>query len=98
MKLLTDEEIMEKYDNGWIGMGFIEREIIRIRKAMEEYPRETDAYGYLYVAQQALYYALDPTPGAQCEHPVITALKYGGKWSESMLPRTHRKKEDSQDC
>lgn len=99
IKLLTDEEIMEKYDNGWIEMGAAQREIVRIKLAMEEYPIGTEEYGYLYVAQQALHYALDPTPCAQCEHPIITALRYG-KYKKRLNQQScpPHKNEDSQDC
>ena len=54
MQLPTDEEIMQKYSIGWIPMGFIQRQIAQVKLAMEEYPRESDAYGYLYVAQASL--------------------------------------------
>jgi len=41
-------------------MGFIERELERIREALRQADQATDRYRQLYAAQQALSWALEP--------------------------------------
>jgi hypothetical protein len=64
-------------------MSFVQRELDRIRNALESHPKR---YAELYAAQQALAWALDPDAFNQ---PFNTILRGNLEDSEDCLERSH---------
>ena len=91
-ELPTDEKIMGEDFKYHLPFSYLQREKIRIREAMKQFPPGTDMFEFLYVAQAGVGYALDPWI---CGSPLRTALISGNvlidRWSQD-------KAQDSQDC